>query len=121
MLVAVDLGTGEPLALGYVNEHEPQAVRRWVGKALRELQETVPKEWLWVLDEIHSLIHLLPPDGSQTLYTLWKKLPGRRSNPSQARSPMEQLRDLHLRLSEDWSRYCTVQSEPLVPWTNNDS
>jgi hypothetical protein len=32
---------------------------------------------------------------------------------------MEQLSDLLLRLSEDWSRYCTFQSEPLVPWTNN--
>jgi hypothetical protein len=25
-------------------------VRRWVGKALKELQNTLPKEWLWVLD-----------------------------------------------------------------------
>lgn len=161
VLVAVDLGSGEPLALGYVNEHDPQAVRRWlaplvqqhgitvivtddlssykivaeklqlehqicqfhvrrwVGKALRELQETVPKEWLWVVDEIHSLIDLLPPHGSQRLYALWKKLPGRRSKPDQARSPMEQLRDLLLRLSQDWHTYCTFQSEPLVPWTNN--
>lgn len=163
VLVAVDLGTGEPLALGYVNEHDPQAVRRWlaplvqqhgitvivtddlssykivaeklqlghqicqfhvrrwVGKALRELAKTVPQEWLWVLDEIHNLIDLLPPDGSQALYALWKKLPGRRSLPSQVRFPMERLRDLLLRLSEDWSRYCTFQSEPLVPWTNNAS
>lgn len=161
VLVAVDLGNGEPVAIGYLNEQDPQAlrrwlapliqqhgitvivtddlssykivaetlqleqqicqfhVRRWVGKALRELQETVPKEWLWVLDEVYTLIDLLPPDGSKTLYALWKQLPGRRSKPSQARSPMEQLRDLLLRLSEDWSRYCTFQSEPLVPWTNN--
>lgn len=161
VLVAVDLGTGEPLALGYVNEHDPQAVRRWlaplvqqhgitvivtddlssykivaeklqlghqicqfhvrrwVAKALRELQETVPKEWLWVLDEIHALLDLLPPDGSKSLYALWKQLPGRRSKRDQARSPMEQLRDLLLRLSQDWQNYCTFQSEPLVPWTNN--
>lgn len=161
VLVAVDLGTGEPLALGYVNEHDPQAVRRWlaplvqrhgitvivtddlssykivaeklqlghqicqfhvrrwVGKALQELQETVPKEWLWVLDDIHALLDLLPPDGSKSLYALWKQLPGRRSKRDQARSPMEQLRDLLLRLSQDWHKYCTFQSEPLVPWTNN--
>jgi transposase-like protein len=161
VLVAVDLGSGQPLALGYVNEHDPQAVqrwlaplvqqhgitvivsddlssykivaeklqlghqicqfhvRRWVGKALRDLQETVPKEWLWVLDEIHELIDTLLPEGSQTLYALWKQLPGRRSKPDQARSPMEQLRDLLLRLSQDWQNYCTFQSEPLVPWTNN--
>jgi hypothetical protein len=54
-------------------------VRRWVGKALRELHQTVPQEWLWVLDEIHTLLDILPPDGSKTLYALWKQLPGRRS------------------------------------------
>lgn len=161
VLVAVDLGNGEPFAVGYVHESDPQAVRRWleplvqqhgitvivtddlfsykivaeqlqlghqicqfhvrrwVGKALRELQETIPKEWLWVLDEIHNLIDLLLPEGSQALYALWKKLPGRRSKPDQPRSPMEQLRDLLLRLSQDWHIYCTFQSEPLIPWTNN--
>ena len=30
VLVAVDLGTGEPIALGYINEHDPQAIRRWL-------------------------------------------------------------------------------------------
>jgi transposase-like protein len=161
VLVAVDLGSGEPIAIGYLNEQDPQAlrrwleplvqrhgitvmvtddlssykgvseklqlghqicqfhVRRWVGKALRELQETVPKEWLWVLEEIQNLIDLLPPDGSQSLYVLWKKLPGRRSKREQARSALEQLRDLLLRLSQDWQTYCTFLSEPLVPWTNN--
>ncbi len=161
VLVAVDLETGEPLAVGYVNEYDPQAVRRWlaplvqqhgitvivtddlasykvvaeklqlghqvcqfhvrrwVGKTLKQLQETVPKEWLWVLDEIHALLDVLPPDGSKSLYRLWKQLPGRRSLRSQARSPMEQLRDLLLRLSQDWHKYCTFQSEPELPWTNN--
>lgn len=161
VLVAVDLGTGEPLALGYINESDPQAVqrwlapliqrhgitvivtddlssykivaeklqlghqicqfhvRRWVAKALRELQEAVPQEWLWVLEEIQELIESLPPDGSKTLYALWKKLPGRRSQPNQPRSALEQLRDLLLRLSQDWHAYSTFQSEPEIPWTNN--
>jgi hypothetical protein len=161
VLVAVDLGSGEPLTVGYVNEHDPQAVRRWlaplvqqhgitvivtddlasykvvaeklqlehqvcqfhvrrwVGKALKELHETVPKEWLWVLDEIRELVEFLPPDGSTTLYTLWKRLPGRRSKRNQARLALEQLRNLLLRLSQDWHRYCIFQSEPQVPWTNN--
>lgn len=161
VLVAVDLGSGEPIAIGYLNEQDPQAlrrwleplvqrhgitvivtddlssykvvseklqlghqicqfhVRRWVGRALKELQETVPKEWLWMLEEIHALIDLLPLDGSKTLYALWKQLPGRRSKRDQARSALEQLRDLLLRLSQDWPYYCTFQSEPLVPWTNN--
>lgn len=161
VLVAVDLGTGEPLALGYVNEHDPQAVwrwleplvqqhgitvlvtddlfsykvvaeklqlghqvcqfhvRRWVGKTLKALHATLPKEWVWALDEVQQLLEVLPPDGNRTLYALWKQLPGRRSLPSQSRSALEQLRDLLLRLSQDWQRYCTFQSEPEVPWTNN--
>lgn len=161
VLVAVDLGTGEPLTVGYVDEHDPQKVRRWleplvqrhgirvivtddlfsykivaeqlqlehqvcqfhvrrwVGKTLKELLETLPKKWLWVLEEIRQLIDLLPRDGSKSLYALWKQLPGRRSLPSQARSAMEQLRDLILRLSQHWQSYCTFQSEPQIPWTNN--
>jgi len=163
VLVAVDLGTGEPLTIGYIDEYDPQAVirwltplvqrhgitvivtddlssykivaeklqlghqvcqfhvRRWVGKALKDLQETIPKEWLWVLEEIRQLIKILPSDGSRTLYTLWKQLPGRRSKRNQARLALEQLRDLLLRLSQDWHRYCTFQSEPRLPWTNNST
>jgi hypothetical protein len=161
VLVAVDLGTGQPLTVGYIDEHDPDRVRRWleplvqrhgitvmvtddlfsykivaeklqlghqvcqfhvrrwVGKTLKELQETIPKPWAWVLEEIRQLLDLLPPEGSKTLYTLWKQLPGRRSLPRQARSAMEQLRDLLLRLSDHWSNYCTFQSEPQIPWTNN--
>jgi transposase-like protein len=163
VLVAVDLGTGEPIAVGYINEYDPQAirrwleplvqrhgitvivtddlssykvvaeklqlthqvcqfhVRRWVSKTLKELQETLPKQWLWVLEEIHHLLDVLPPDGSKTLYALWKQLPGRHSKQNQARLALEQLRDLVLRLSQDWHRYCAFQSEPQVPWTNNST
>ncbi len=161
VLVAVDMGTGEPMAVGYINEYDPQAVRRWleplvqrhgitvivtddlssykivaeklqlahqvcqfhvrrwVGKTLKQLQETIPKEWLWVLDEVRQLLEVLPPDGNRALYILWKQLPGRRSLPNQARSALELLRDLLLRLSQDWHKYCAFQSEPEIPWTNN--
>jgi hypothetical protein len=163
VLVAVDLGTGEPIALGCINEYDPQVVRRWlaplvqrhgitvivtddlssykivaeklqlahqvcqfhvrrwVGKALKDLQETIPKEWLWVLEEIRQILDILPPAGSRTLYTLWKQVPGRRSKRNQSRLALEQLRDLLLRLSQDWHRYCAFQSEPDVPWTNNST
>jgi len=39
-------------------------VRRLVGRTLCELRETVPKEWLWVLDEIKRLLEVLPLEGS---------------------------------------------------------
>jgi len=161
VLVAVDLGTGEPLTLGYINEYNPQAVagwlkpliqqhgisvivtddlssykvvaeklqlghqvcqfhvRRWVGKTLKDLQETIPKEWLWCLEEVRQLLDVLHPKGSQRLHALWKQVPGRRSGQHKSRSPLELLRDLLLRLSQDWHIYCTFQSEPEVPWTNN--
>jgi hypothetical protein len=161
VLVAVDLGTGEPITVGYINEYDPQAiirwlrplvqrhgisvivtddlssykivaekmqlghqicqfhVRRWIGKTLKELQEKIPKEWLWVMEEVRQLLDVLHPEASQRLHALWKQLPGRSSSPNQARSAMEQLRDLLLRLSRDWHSYCTFQSEPEVPWTNN--
>jgi transposase-like protein len=161
VLVAVDLGTGEPITVGYINEYDPQAivrwlrplvqqhqisvivtddlssykivaeklqlghqicqfhVRRWVGKTLKELQEKIPKEWLWVVEEVRQLLDVLHPQGSQRLHSLWKQLPGRSSRPDQAHSAEEQLRDLLLRLCRDWHSYCTFQSEPEVPWTNN--
>jgi len=161
VLVAVDLGTGEPITVGYINEYDPQAVarwlrplvqrhgvsvivtddlasykivaeklqlghqvcqfhvRRWVGKTLKDLQETIPKQWLWILEEVRQLLDVLHPEGSQRLYALWKQLPGRRSGQNKSRSALEQLRDLLLRLSRDWHSYCTFQSEPEVPWTNN--
>ena len=37
VLVAVDLGTDEPLAVGYVNEYNPQAVRRWLAPLVQQL------------------------------------------------------------------------------------
>jgi len=161
VLVAVDLGTGEPIALGYVNEYDPQAVRRWlqplvqqhgitvlvtddlfsyrkvaeklrldhqicqfhvrrwVGKALRDLEQGIPHEWGWILEEVRQLLEVLPFEGSKRLYELWKLLPGRTSKPDQTRTPLEQLRDLLLRLSEHWHTYTLFQSEPAVPWTNN--
>lgn len=30
--VAVDLGTGEPFAIGHINEYDPQAVQHWLAQ-----------------------------------------------------------------------------------------
>jgi hypothetical protein len=37
VLVAVDLGNGEPVAIGYVDENKPQAVRRWLEPIVKQL------------------------------------------------------------------------------------
>ena len=90
-------------------------VRRWVGQILRELQDIIPKGWQWVLEEIQQHLETLSPEASKRLCALWKQLPGRRSKPQQKRTPLKQLRELLLRLSEHWPFYCTFQSEPHVP------
>lgn len=161
VLVAVDLGEGQPVAVGYVDEHDPLAVqrwleplvqrmgvsvivtddlfiykvvaqrlnlehqicqfhvRRWVGRTLKELGNTLPKEWLWVLAEIKELMEELPPDGNKRLYALWKqvKAPGGRHIGQY--TAFDQLRDLLIRLSETWPSFCTFYNDPGIPWTNN--
>jgi transposase-like protein len=142
VIVAIDLGNGQPVAVGKANESNPQAVRcwleplvkrlgvsvivtddllsyrvvaeklqlehqicqfhvrRWVGRTLYELRETVPKEWLWVLAEVKHLLEKLPPEGSTRLFEMWKQIPERRVGQSGARSPLVRLRYLLIRLSE---------------------
>lgn len=161
VLVAVDLGNGQPVAIGKVDESNPQAVRRWleplvkrlgvtvlvtddllsfrvvaeklevehqvcqfhvrrwVGRALYELRETVPKEWLWVLDEVQSLLDELPPEGSTRLFEMWKQIPERQVGQSGARSPLVKLRHLLIRLSERWHKFRVFDWHKDVPWTNN--
>ena len=127
VLIAVDLGDRQPVAIRQVDEAIPQAVRRfleplvkdlgvsvlvsdglasfrqvakklevehqvcqfhvrrWVGRALRGLRETLPPEWPWVLEEVQTLIDDLPVDGSRRLFELWKQIlerPQDRAGPS---------------------------------------
>jgi transposase-like protein len=161
VLVAVDLGSGEPVAVGYVDEYNPQAVRRWleplvkqlgvsvivtddlvhyktafekmdvehqicqfhvrrwVGRTLKELRETVPEEWRTVVDEVKQIISELPPEGSKRLLELWKQIPDRRVGRDQPLSPVDQLRYLLVRLSEHWPNYRIFTWQNDVPWTNN--
>lgn len=161
VLVAVDLGQGQTVAIGHVDESNPQAVRRfleplvqrlgvsvivsddlssfrivadqlgvehqvcqfhvrrWVGRSLHQLRETVPKEWSWVLEETKTLLSELPPEGSRRLFELWKQIPERRSGQGQPLSPLGQLRLLLMRLCEHWENYRVFTWQKDVPWTNN--
>jgi transposase-like protein len=161
VLIAVDLGDGQPVAIGYLDESDPRAVkrfleplvqrlevsvivsddlfsfrkvadqlhlehqvcqfhlRRWVGRTLRELRQTIPKEWLPVIDEVQRLLDELPRDGGRRLFELWKQVSVRHQRPDLPRSPAERLRDLLIRLSENWARFHLFDWQPDVPWTNN--
>ena len=94
-------------------------VRRWVGKALKKLEEELPPEWLHIIPKVQELIHDLPVNGGKVLYELWKEMPGRTTKPNEERTPLEKLRDIVLRLSQDWGRYIEFYSDPGIPWTNN--
>jgi len=161
VVVAVNLGNGQVVKLGQVDESNPQAlrrfleplvqslgvsvivsddlasyrlvtqqlgvehqvcqfhVRRWVGRALHELRETVPKEYLGMIDEIQALLEDLPPEGSRRLFELWKQIPERRKGQARPLSPLSQLRALLIRLSEHWDSYRVFSWHEEVPWTNN--
>jgi transposase-like protein len=162
VLVAVDMGSGKPVTVGYVEEKDPQAVkrfleplmqrlgvsvivtddlasfkqvadgfglehqvcqfhvRRWVGKTLHELKESLPPEWLQAREEVKQLIHDLPLEGDKRLMAIYKQLPrtglGRSGGVC---AGVDQLRVLISRLIENWSRFRVFDWQKEVPWTNN--
>jgi transposase-like protein len=162
VLVAVDMGTGQPVTVGFMDEKDPQAVkkfleplvqrlgvsvivtddlmtyktvadqlglehqvcqfhvRRWVGRTLHELKQTVPAEWLGVVEETQSLIKELPVQGDRRLLELWRQIPEtRQGRNGSALSPLDQLRYLLVRLAQNWARFRIFDWQPDVPWTNN--
>jgi hypothetical protein len=74
---------------------------------------------LWVVDEITRIISELPQDGGRQLLDLWKQVTVPRHNPDQPLSPVDELRLLLIRLSENWNRYRIFNWQPEVSWTNN--
>jgi transposase-like protein len=164
ILVAVDLGTSQPVALGYLDEKDPKAVkqfleplmermgvsvivtddlssyktaadelgleqqvcqfhvRRWVGRALRELRRQLSPEWLDIVQEVTQLVDELPPEGEKRLWTLVRKIPERRAGrQNEPYSALDQLRYLLTRLAHDWTKYRLFDWQAEVPWTNNQT
>lgn len=160
VMVAVDLGDGQPLAIGQVDERDAAGVqrwlralkqqhgigaivtddlalyrgmaerlglehqvcqfhvRRWVGRACRELEQKLPKEWLGIVEEIKRIMEELPPEGGRRLFELWKQVPGDLKR-GQKRTALDELRSLLGRLSESYDRYTAFFHDPGIPWTNN--
>jgi hypothetical protein len=121
VIVTDDLGLYRTLAKRLNLGHQVCQfhVRRWVGRALKELEHTIPKEWGWVLEEVKELITDLPPEGDRRLYALWKEVAVRRGKDRSHLTPIDQLRELLIHLSEVWGDYCAFYIDPDVPWTNN--
>lgn len=93
-------------------------VRRWVGRSCWELKNSLPEEWLWVVDEIKELMDYMPPIAPERLHALWKQLPGDKRRSGQD-TPVEKLRRLLATLMERWPRYTTFFQDAEIPWTNN--
>jgi transposase-like protein len=160
VMVAVDMGNGQLLSVGQIDEKDMIAVlgwlfelkqkhgigaiitddlamyrpitekleldhqvcqfhvRRWVGRARRQLASRLPEEWLWMLEEIKRIMEELPPDSSKLLLQMYKQLPGNWKH-GQERTAVDELRLLLIRLSESWDRYTTFFHDATIPWTNN--
>lgn len=92
-------------------------VRRWVGKRCYQFRRKIPEEWHWVIDEVEKLMKEMPLDGGTKLHELWKQLPGREGLGDL--NPMDKLRLMLVRMSQDWERYIAFYHDPGIPWTNN--
>ena len=162
ILVAVDLGDGQPLAIGALDEKDATSVlrwlrglkqrhgigaivtddlalyrgvaeqlelghqvcqfhvRRWVGKACRDMEQRLPEDWHWVIARVKTILKDLVPEGDKQLLDLYKQIPAQLKQ-GQARAVLDELRHLLIRLSENWERYTTFFHDPGIPWTNNRS
>lgn len=94
-------------------------MRRWVGRALHQLQESLSEEWLWVIQEVKQLIAELPAEGGRRLFELWKQVAVKRTSSGGPLSAVDELRKLLIRLSDHWDSYRVFDWQPDVPWTNN--
>ncbi|MFN4292966.1 MAG: transposase [Thermoflexales bacterium] len=159
VVVAVDMGDGQPVAVAELDERDAQAVgawlkplvarlgvrvvvtddlagyrgaaeqsgvvrqvcwfhvQRWVRRRLNELRPRVAERWREVVEETQRAVDELAADGKRRLFELWQQLPGRQSE--QGDEALMRLRDLVLRLSEDWEGFRVFRWAEGVPKTNN--
>jgi transposase-like protein len=105
-------------------------MRRWVGKALDELERKLSVEedwpdWPGIVAEIRQLVEELPAKGDERLLELWQQVQkecGSR-HPKDDATPLQRLAGLLVQLMENWRRYrlyLTERGAELgVPSTNN--
>jgi len=108
-------------------------MRRWVAKALDDLEKKLAVEegwpdWVGVIEEVRQLVKELPPEGDERLMELWqmvqKECGFRRRR--EADTPLQKLARLLVQLMENWGRYRFYLTEGGaggarlgVPATNN--
>jgi len=105
-------------------------MRRWVGKALSDLEKKLAVEegwpdWVGVVSEVKWLVEEMPQKGDERLVELWQAVQkecGPR-HPKQEATPLQRLAGLLVQLMENWHRYRLYLTEKGVelgvPATNN--
>lgn len=105
-------------------------MRRWVGKALNDLEKKLAveegwPEWPGVIEQVRQLVEELPPKGDRRLMELWQTVQkecGHRKRREQD-TPLQKLARLLVQLMENWGRYRLYLTEKGtrlgVPATNN--
>ncbi len=95
-------------------------MRRWVGRTLHELKQSLPPEWVETAMQVRQLLQDLPIEGDKRLLAMVRRLPpSPRGRKGSTYTPLDQLRGLILRLIENWSRFRVFDWDKDVPWTNN--
>ena len=160
VMVAVDLGDGEPLSIGQIDEKDRAKVlrwlqrlkqqhgigvivtddlamyrgiaeklelghqvcqfhvRRWAGRTCWDLEKRLPEEWQWAIERVREVIEDMPSNGDRQLLEIYKQVPAQLKH-GQERTPLDELRHLLIRVSENWERYTSFFHDPGLPWTNN--
>lgn len=76
--------------------------RRWVGRALDELAETLPCSGRALMARVRRLVREVPADGVEQLWAFWAQVSVRRVWGQRA-SPWLRLREVIGRLASGWA------------------
>lgn len=163
VVVAVDMGSGQPVAFVELDERDPEAVRKWLaplveqlgvevlvtddlasyrpvaeslhldhqvclfhvkryaGKMLAELADSLGESWMPTIEDIRALLDDLPADGGYRLFDAWSQIKAPPTRPGEPDPPEQRLKRLMLRLSNRWQALLLHQRRSDVPATNNPS
>jgi hypothetical protein len=72
-----------------------------------------------ILDQVDQIVADMPADGDRQLFDLWRQIPARAPRVGEQAIPLYHLRQLLIRLSEQWHRYRQYAERSDVPTTNN--
>jgi hypothetical protein len=91
---------------------------RWLWLALEKLRSQMDEAQQTVIDEIWQIAKERPAGAQMRLFAIWKELQVKRTRQAKT-APLYRLRQLVLKLHENWTKYALDQQQAEVPPTNN--